>query len=154
DLRFARIAVDGDEVAREPGEVEVVHLALAARSKRDHFAGAGKMVTRLIARLFASVHGPLDDLLEAPPLVVAEQRLQVAGAPVFGTVLVHLFQVLEAFGARCGMVGHALRSLVAAERAMCGSCKLLPAAGPSSSNSSGCAFTGFAAMGRFSTFRL
>ena len=41
-----------DEIAGETGEVVVVNRALAARAQADHFAGAGKMVLRAIARGF------------------------------------------------------------------------------------------------------
>ena len=95
DLRLAGVAIHRNEVTGEAGEVEVIQLALAARAKLNHFAGAGKMVVRFVPRLFASLLCPLDRLLEASPLVIAQQRLQLSRAPVFSAVLVHLFQCFK-----------------------------------------------------------
>ena len=58
------------------------------------------MVVRIISGFPTRRYGALDSLFKAPPLAVAEQRLQVAGAPVFGGVLVGLLERLEGFPAK------------------------------------------------------
>jgi hypothetical protein len=55
------------------------------------------MIVRLVSRLLTGAYGTLDGLLEAPPLAVAQQQLQVAGTPVFRAVLVGLLDGLEGF---------------------------------------------------------
>jgi hypothetical protein len=102
DLGFPGIAVLGDQVAREAREVVIDDLPLAPRPQADHFASAGKMVIAVVPRLLASGHGFLDGPVEVPPLVVAEQWLDLAGAPVFGPVLVHPLRVLERLPAKGG----------------------------------------------------
>jgi hypothetical protein len=87
---LARVAVLGDEVAGKTGKVVIIELSLAAGAQVDHFAGAGKMVFRVIARGLARDHRPFNGLGEAPPLGIAELELKVAGAPEFGSVLVGL----------------------------------------------------------------
>lgn len=57
-------------------------------AKIDHFAGAGKMVGRLISRLFAGGNGPFYGILEAAPLAVSQAGLEVPRAPVFRAVFV------------------------------------------------------------------
>lgn len=99
---LARISVLRDEVAREAGEVKIENFAFATRPEGDHFAGAGKMIGRFVTRLLARGYGALDRLLEAPPLAVAQKRLQVAGAPVLRAVLVDLSALLEGTAIRIG----------------------------------------------------
>jgi hypothetical protein len=48
------------------------------------------MVLRNVSRLFTGHHGPLDGVLETAPLAVAEERLQISGAPVLGTIIIYL----------------------------------------------------------------
>ena len=95
DLGFARVAILGDQVAGEAGEVVVLYLALAAGAEVDHIAGAGKMVCWVVARGLARDHGSLDGLFKAPPLAVPQHWLQVSRAPVFGAVFVVLLERLE-----------------------------------------------------------
>ena len=64
DLRFARIAIHRNEVTGEAGEVVVLNFALSAFAQRHHFAGAGKMVVRLVPRLFANLLCPRYNLME------------------------------------------------------------------------------------------
>jgi hypothetical protein len=53
DFRLAGITVLGDQVAGEPGELKVGNFPRGIRPDSDHFAGAGKMVARLVTRLLA-----------------------------------------------------------------------------------------------------
>ena len=48
---LARIAVLGDEIAREAGEVKIGYFAFTTRPEGDHFAGAGKVIRRVVTRL-------------------------------------------------------------------------------------------------------
>jgi hypothetical protein len=50
---------------------------------------------RLITRLLAGGYGFGDRLLEAAPMVVAQKRLEVPGAPVLSAMLVDKLQLLE-----------------------------------------------------------
>ena len=102
NFRFARVAVLGDEVAGEAGKVVIINHLNRTFTAGDRFAGAGKVMLRAIARGFARSHGAFDRVFKAAPLAVAQQRLQVAGAPVFGTMLVGSSQFLEGFAAECG----------------------------------------------------
>jgi hypothetical protein len=43
-LLLFRVAILGNEIAGVTGEHEIFHLALATRSKIDHFPNVGKMV--------------------------------------------------------------------------------------------------------------
>jgi hypothetical protein len=58
----------------------------------DRFTGAGEVMPMRISRLFTGCYRPFNRLLEVPPLAVAEQRLQVTSAPVFGAMLVGFFR--------------------------------------------------------------
>ena len=60
------------------------------------------MIGTNISHFVTRRYGALDGLLEAPPLAVAEQRVQVAGAPVFGAVLVGLLERLAGFAVKGG----------------------------------------------------
>jgi len=102
DFGFSRVAVLGNEVAGEAGELVIVNHLNRTFTARDRFAGAGKVMLRAVARGFARSHGAFDRVFKAAPLAVAQQRLQVAGAPVFGTMLVGSSQFLEGFAAKCG----------------------------------------------------
>ena len=51
---------------------------------------------RIITRLLARGYGLGDGLLEVAPVVVAQQWLQVASAPIFRAMLVDRLQLLEA----------------------------------------------------------
>lgn len=48
NFRLARIAVLGNQVAGEAGEVVVINAPGTSRSETDHFANIGKMVVRKI----------------------------------------------------------------------------------------------------------
>ena len=69
-----------------------------------HFAGAGKMIStgkgaeREVddCQLFRFACCPPDRILEAPPLAVAEQQLEVSRAPLVVPVLVDAAKSLEA----------------------------------------------------------
>ena len=67
-----------------------------------------KVMAWIVTRLFARGYGLLNGILEASPVIVAQERLEVAGAPVFGTVVVGLFEALETCGPCLGqmVVGH------------------------------------------------
>ena len=65
----------------------------------DRFAGAGKVMLRVVSGGFAGSHSPLDGILKTPPLAVSEHGLQVTGAPVLRAMLVGLPQFLERPGA-------------------------------------------------------
>ena len=53
------------------------------------------MIVGAISRLLTGACGARDGLLEAPPLAVAQQQLQVASTPVFRAVRVGLLDGLE-----------------------------------------------------------
>jgi hypothetical protein len=92
---FPWVAILGDEVAGEAGEVLVVNHLHGTFTPHDRFAGGGKVMRGLVARRAARDHGTFNSLLKPPPLGVTQQRLQVTSAPVFGVVLVGLLQRLE-----------------------------------------------------------
>lgn len=92
---FGRVAVLGDEVAGEAGEMVVLNDLYRALAARDRFADAGKVIVLPVSRLLTRGYGALDGLLEASPLAITQQHLQIAGAPVLGAVLVGLFYRLE-----------------------------------------------------------
>lgn len=52
-------------------------------------------MVRVVSRLSTGGYGALDGLLEAPPLAVAKERLQVTGAPVLCAVLIGLLEILK-----------------------------------------------------------
>jgi hypothetical protein len=54
----------------------------------DRFARVRKVMVRLVARLLAGGYGLGDRLLETAPVLVAQERLEVASAPVLRAVLV------------------------------------------------------------------
>ena len=95
DLRLARVAVHGDEIAGEAGELVVLYRTAAPRAQFDHFAGAGKMVVGVVARLLTRAYGALNGILEPAPLAIAQQGLQIAGALIFGAELVGQLEVFE-----------------------------------------------------------
>ena len=71
------------------------------------------MVSRFVPRLLARGLGAADGFLEPPPLAVAEQRLQIARAPIFGTMIVMALERLErGLGGGKGGVSHCLCSPV------------------------------------------
>ena len=80
----------------------------------DRFAGAGKVIIRIVSGLLTGTYGPLDRLLKASPLTVAEHGLQIARAPVFRAMRVGQLQVLERFAAESGqlIVAHGRNSLL------------------------------------------
>jgi len=65
------------------------------------------MVSRFVPRLLARGLGAADRFLEPTPLAVAEQRLQIARAPIFGTMIVKALERFErGLGGGEGGVGH------------------------------------------------
>ena len=95
NFRFARVAVLGDEVTGEAGEVVIINHLNRTFTAGDRFAGAGKVMLRVVSRGRARRLGPVNGLFKAPPLAVPQHRLQVSRAPVFGAVFVVLLERLE-----------------------------------------------------------
>ena len=60
----------------------------------DHFAGAGRMVARLVTRLLARGYGFPGGVLESPPLGLSQERLKVTGTPILGPVVVGLLRAV------------------------------------------------------------
>ena len=63
---------------------------------------------RVVTRLLARGYGFLDGVLETAPVVIAQERLEVAGTPILGSKVVGLLEALEARGSYFGQVvfGH------------------------------------------------
>jgi hypothetical protein len=59
------------------------------------FAGARKVILRCIAGLLAGDNRLNNRVIEAAPLVVTQQGLQVPCVPILGAVLIDLFQLLK-----------------------------------------------------------
>lgn len=105
DLGFSRVAVLGNQVAGEAGEVEIVYITRAAGAEFDHFAGVGKMVSRRVPRLDARGLGAIDGVGEAAPLTVAEKVLEVARAPVGRAVRIGSGRASKEGAVRAGSPG-------------------------------------------------
>ena len=50
DFGFARVTVLGDQVTGEAGQVVIGYFTSTSLTQFDHFAGAGKMIPRVISR--------------------------------------------------------------------------------------------------------
>ena len=94
NLRLARVAILSDQVTGESREMEIGHFLHRALTSDDRFAR--KAMVRIVTRLPARGYGLGDCLLEATPVAIAQQRLEVAGAPILRAVLVDGLRLLEA----------------------------------------------------------
>src|SRR3990172_3708103 len=97
DLRFSRITILRDQVTGKAGEMVILHFLNGPFPAFDRFAGAGKVIIRLVTGLLARHLSLLNGVLKSPPLAVPQQRLQISRAPIFRAVLVALFELLKGF---------------------------------------------------------
>ncbi len=78
DLGFAWIAVLGDEVTIETGEVLIRHFLPRTLITGDRFAHARKVICWIITRLLTGGYGLQGRVFKAAPLLVSEQAFEGA----------------------------------------------------------------------------